>query len=189
MWNRSIQVWRKSGAVDRRSYRDLTSTPTSSRARGWRNAPAALLLSDEGGADWEYGYLDDYRHKAQGRIDLLRRQPALRGHAHARPHPEHISFSLTDAAGADKPMGVFTGDFAFVGDVGRPDLLEKQPAQTGTAEIGAHQMYHSLERFKQLPDYLQLWPVPAAPAASALGAVPPAQLAEKLFNWALQIRR
>jgi hypothetical protein len=40
--------------------------------------------------------------------------------------PEHLSFVVTDTAGADRPMGVFTGDFVFVGDVGRPDLLERR---------------------------------------------------------------
>ena len=151
---------------------------------------AALLLSDEGGADWEYGYLDDYRHVllkdgSTFYVGNLRFEVM-----HTPGHtPEHISFSLTDTAGADKPMGVFTGDFVFVSDVGRPDLLEKAAAQTGTAEIGAHQMYHSLERFKQLPDYLQLWPGHGAGSAcgKALGAVPSSTVGyEKLFNWALQ---
>ena len=39
--------------------------------------------------------------------------------------PESVSFLLTDLGGsADKPMGIFTGDFVFVGSIGRPDLLE-----------------------------------------------------------------
>ena len=39
--------------------------------------------------------------------------------------PEHITFLVTDRAVADEPMGAVTGDFVFVGDVGRPDLLER----------------------------------------------------------------
>ncbi|MEZ4766923.1 MAG: rhodanese-like domain-containing protein [Caldilineales bacterium] len=151
---------------------------------------AALLLSDEGNIDWKYGYLDAYRH-------VLLRDGAtffvgnLRFEVmHSPGHtPEHISFLLTDTAGADRPMGIFTGDFVFVGDVGRPDLLEKAAAQAGTAETGARQMFHSLDRFKQLPDYLQLWPGHGAGSAcgKALGAVPSSTVGyEKLFNWALQ---
>lgn len=151
---------------------------------------AALLLSDEGGADWKYGYLDAYRHV------LLRDQATffvgnLRFDVmHTPGHtPEHIAFILTDTAGADRPMGIFSGDFVFVGDVGRPDLLEKAAAQAGTTQTGARQMFHSLARFKQLPDYLQLWPGHGAGSAcgKALGAVPSSTVGyEKLFNWALQ---
>lgn len=151
---------------------------------------AALLLSDEGGADWKYGYLAAYRHVllhdqatffvGNLRFDVL----------HSPGHtPEHIALVLTDTAGADRPMGIFSGDFVFVGDVGRPDLLEKAAAQAGTAETGARQMFHSLARFKQLPDYLQVWPGHGAGSAcgKALGAVPSSTVGyEKLFNWALQ---
>ncbi|WP_236627151.1 hypothetical protein [Exiguobacterium acetylicum] len=38
--------------------------------------------------------------------------------------PEHISFLLFDP-NQQVPMGIFTGDFVFVGDIGRPDLLEE----------------------------------------------------------------
>lgn len=63
--------------------------------------------------------------------------------------PEHISFILTDeGGGSEVPMGIFTGDFVFVGDVGRPDLLEKAAGIEGTATNGATQMFHSLERFE-----------------------------------------
>jgi hydroxyacylglutathione hydrolase len=55
--------------------------------------------------------------------------------------PEHVSFVVTDTAGADQPMGVFTGDFVFVGDVGRPDLLEKAAGVAGTMEAGARQLF------------------------------------------------
>jgi hydroxyacylglutathione hydrolase len=84
-------------------------------------------------------------------------------------------------------MGVFTGDFVFVGDVGRPDLLEKAARLADTAEAGARAMFNSLQRFKALPDYLQLWPGHGAGSAcgKALGAVPSSTVGyEKLFNWA-----
>ena len=50
-------------------------------------------------------------------------------------------------------------------------------------------MYHSVERFKQLPDYLQVWPAHGAGSAcgKALGAVPSTTVGyEKHFSWAMQ---
>ena len=71
--------------------------------------------------------------------------------------PESISFLLTDEGGGSSvPMGLFSGDFIFVGDIGRPDLLEKSVQMEGTTEIGAKQMYQSIEGVKDLPDYIQI---------------------------------
>ena len=96
---------------------------------------------------------------------------------------------ITDTAGADRPMGVFTGDFIFVGDVGRPDLLERAAGYGGTMEAGARTLFRSLRRFSEsLPDYVQLWPGHGAGSAcgKSLGAVPQTTLGyERLFNWGL----
>ena len=104
--------------------------------------------------------------------------------------PEHMAFAVTDTAGADRPMGVFTGDFVFVGDVGRPDLLERAAKMEGTMEAGARTLFASLRRFKTaLPDFVQIWPGHGAGSAcgKALGAVPQSTLGyEKLFNWGLR---
>jgi hydroxyacylglutathione hydrolase len=150
---------------------------------------ARLFLSDEGDAAWKYAFADsagatlvhdgDSFMVGNIRIDVLHTP----GHT-----PEHISFVLTDTAGANQPMGIFTGDFVFVGDVGRPDLLETAAGQVGTMEAGARRLYASLQRFKTLPDYLQVWPGHGAGSAcgKALGAVPQSTVGyEKLFNWAL----
>jgi hydroxyacylglutathione hydrolase len=42
--------------------------------------------------------------------------------------PEHLTFVVTDGAVADAPIAAATADFIFVGDVGRPDLLERSRA-------------------------------------------------------------
>src|SRR5699024_11610056 len=56
--------------------------------------------------------------------------------------PESISFLLTDEGGGSSvPMGLFSGDFIFVGDIGRPDLLEKSVQVEGSTEVSAKQMY------------------------------------------------
>ena len=86
-------------------------------------------------------------------------------------------------------MGIFTGDFVFVGSIGRPDLLEEAAGIKGSAEAGAHQLYHSAERFKHLPDYLQVWPAHGAGSAcgKGLGAIPSSTVGyEKRLNPALQ---
>jgi hydroxyacylglutathione hydrolase len=72
--------------------------------------------------------------------------------------PESISFLLTDHSATDEPVMIFTGDFVFVGDIGRPDLLEKAAGITGTQEKGAKEMFHSVQDFSKLPEFIQVWP-------------------------------
>ena len=152
---------------------------------------AQLILSDEGDADWKYAFAreagarlikdGDYFMVGNLKIEVLHTP----GHT-----PEHVSFMLTDTPATDKPMGVFTGDFVFAGDVGRPDLLEKAAKMLGTMEAGARTLFRSLQRFKKLPDYLQIWPGHGAGSAcgKSLGAVPSTTLGyEKLANWGLVI--
>ena len=150
---------------------------------------ALLLLSDEGDASWKYAFareagarlLRDGDRFMVGnlRIEVLHTP----GHT-----PEHISFMITDTPATDQPMGVFTGDFIFAGDVGRPDLLEKAAKMAGTMEAGARTLFQTLQRFKMLPDYLQLWPGHGAGSAcgKSLGAVPSTTLGyERIANWGL----
>ncbi|UXV32202.1 persulfide dioxygenase-sulfurtransferase CstB [Mammaliicoccus sciuri] len=105
--------------------------------------------------------------------------------------PESISFLLTDEGGGSSvPMGLFSGDFIFVGDIDRPDLLEKSVQMEGTTEIGAKQMYQSIEGVKDLPDYIQIWPGHGAgsPCGKASGAIPMSTLGyEKTNNWAFNV--
>ena len=151
---------------------------------------ARLHLSDEGGDDWRYAYAREHDAALlrDGDVFLVGnvRVRAMHTPGHT---PEHLAFVVTDTAAADQPMGVFTGDFVFVGDVGRPDLLEKAAGVAGTMEAGARTLFRSLQRFKrELPDFVQLWPGHGAGSAcgKALGAVPQSTLGyEKLFNWGL----
>ena len=152
---------------------------------------AKIYLSDCGDQDWKYKYANSLEHAL-----LLDRDVFWVGNLrfetlHTPGHtPEHISFLLTDTVSADLPMGLFSGDFVFVGDVGRPDLLETAANIPGTAERGARQMYHSLDQFRKLPDFLQVWPGHGAGSACGrdLGAVPTSTAGyEKKFNWAFNI--
>ncbi len=111
--------------------------------------------------------------------------------AHTPGHtPEHMSFIVTDTAVSDIPVGAFTGDFLFVGDVGRPDLLERAVGVRGSSRDAARQLFSSLRAFAKRPDYLQIWPGHGAGSAcgKSLSATPQSTLGyEKLSNWALQV--
>lgn len=148
---------------------------------------AELLLSDEGGPDWKYAFAKEADARLLHDGDTFMVGNLKFEVLHTPGHtPEHISFLVTDTPATDKPMGAVTGDFVFVGDVGRPDLLEKAAKIVGTMEAGARTLYRSLNRFKQLPDYLQIWPGHGAGSAcgKALGAVPFSTLGyEKIANW------
>jgi hydroxyacylglutathione hydrolase len=145
-----------------------------------------LYLSDMGTEDWKYTFAAE-----DGAILIRDNDTWMVGNIklevlHTPGHtPEHVSFLLTDTAAADEPMGIFTGDFLFVGDVGRPDLLEEAAGVVGSKEVGARQQFNSVERIKALPDYLQIWPGHGAGSAcgKALGAIPSTTLGyEKRFN-------
>ena len=148
---------------------------------------ATLLLSAEGGADWQYAFAaadgatllhDGDRFKVGTvRFEVMHTP----GHT-----PEHIAFLVTDTAATEEPMALVSGDFVFVGDVGRPDLLEKAARQAGTMVQGAKTLFRSLEKFRALPDHLQVWPGHGAGSAcgKSLGAVPSTTVGyEKIANW------
>ena len=150
---------------------------------------ARLCLSDEGDANWKYQFDHDRKLKHGDQITLGNvRINVLHTPGHT---PEHLAFLITDGAVADRPIGAITGDFIFVGDVGRPDLLEKAAKIAGTMEIGAKTLWHSLEQFKAYPDWLQIWPGHGAGSSCGKGisAVPHSTLGyERLFNWAFNAK-
>lgn len=151
---------------------------------------ATLHLSDEGGPDWRYGYAAaanavTLKHDDQFTVGRIRIK-ALHTPGHT---PEHLAFLVTDTAASDAPLGMVSGDFLFVGDVGRPDLLERVAQQHGTMEAAARQLFHSVQSLREFPDYLQIWPGHGAGSAcgKALGALPQSTLGyERLSNWALR---
>jgi hydroxyacylglutathione hydrolase len=152
---------------------------------------ASLLLSDEGDADWKYAFAATAHATPLHDGDVFMVGNLRFDVMHTPGHtPEHLSFMVTDTPAQAGPIGVLTGDFVFAGDVGRPDLLEKAAHIAGTMEAGARTLFHSLQRFKHLPDHLQLWPGHGAGSAcgKALGAVPMTTLGyEKRANWGLAL--
>jgi len=153
---------------------------------------AIAYLSAEGGPDWQFEwakgdprarFLKDGERFKVGNIEF--RALLTAGHT-----PEHLSFLVTDlGGGADEPIALLSGDFLFVGDVGRPDLLESAAGQAGVMEPSARTLYDSLRRTAELPEHLQILPAHGAGSAcgKALGAVPVSVLGyERRFNGALR---
>ncbi|MCW1926040.1 MBL fold metallo-hydrolase [Luteolibacter arcticus] len=148
-------------------------------------------LSEEGGPDWQFEWA-----KGSPKARFLRDGDTFNiGNisfraVHSPGHtPEHLSFLVTDqGGGADEPVALLSGDFIFVGDVGRPDLLESAAGQVGVMEPSARSLYESLRSTEALPDYLQVLPAHGAGSAcgKSLGAVPFSVMGyERRFNGAL----
>jgi hydroxyacylglutathione hydrolase len=117
---------------------------------------ASIGCSGHGGPDWTPPYAD--RHLKEG--DTISLGGVRLGVVHTPGHtPEHLAFTLTDTArSAEVPWLMFTGDFLFVGDVGRPDLLGEQAQQQL-----AQDLYRSVfEKLPALPDFTEVFPAHGA---------------------------
>lgn len=154
----------------------------------------SLFLSGEGGSEWSCRWANEFSDRVTtlcdgdtfsiGRVqfDVLHTP----GHT-----PEHICFVVTDRSHpCTAPMGVLTGDVLFVGDMGRPDLLETAAGIDGAAVIAARQLAGSAQRLANLDQYLQVWPAHGAGSAcgKALGDVAQSTIGyEVRTNPALQL--
>jgi hydroxyacylglutathione hydrolase len=160
-----------------------------SGARALADAAGAVLhLSGEGTGEWVYtdgALLGASVLRDGSRIDVGRIRLRV---AHTPGHtPEHLTFLVSDLERGENPVGALTGDFVFVGDVGRPDLLERAAGAKGSMDSSARELFKSVNAFKAEPDHLQLWPGHGAGSAcgKSLGSMPQSTLGyEKLFNWA-----
>ncbi len=145
---------------------------------------ATLYLSDEGDEDWKYGFEGvKLYHGSEIQVGNIRLKAV-----HTPGHtPEHLSFLVTDGATTENPGFFLTGDFVFVGDVGRPDLLDEAAGFVDTRFDGAKRLFGSLrDHFLSLPDYVQVWPGHGAGSAcgKALGAVPSTTVGyERVTSW------
>ena len=153
---------------------------------------ATVYVSGEGGHDWQSRWVDAYDHVKLKDQDTFSIGNIEFRAIHTPGHtPEHMVYVVTDhGSGASEPIGVCTGDFLFVGDLGRPDLLESAAGQRGAMEPSAKQLYGSAKWLSDLPDYIQVWPGHGAGSAcgKALGAVPTSTVGyEKRFNPALKL--
>lgn len=157
------------------------------------NPKVQLYLSAEGGPDWQIEWardLDQVRLLHDGDVFAVGniQFKALHTPGHT---PEHLGFLVTDlGGGANEPVALLTGDFIFVGDVGRPDLLEQAAGHLGTQTAAARQLYASLRRVADLPCHLQILPAHGAGSScgKALGSVPHSTFGyETKFNTAFKL--
>lgn len=99
--------------------------------------------------------------------------------------PEHVVFVVSDTSRGESPLGVFTGDLLFVGDVGRPDLFPNRAHQL------AGKLFHSLhDKLLKLPDYCEVYPAHGAGSlcGRSMGAKWTTTIGyERRYNLSLQI--
>src|SRR5438105_794079 len=191
--NADVGVYTRAAGADRVRITHVTETHIHADFLSGAHALAAtagatLHLSGEGNGQWAY------EHEALATANALRDGSALDigsvrvTACHTPGHtPEHMTFIVTDLERGTTSVGALTGDFLFVGDVGRPDLMERAAGEAGTMEGFARALFASLRKFRAQPDHLQIWPGHGAGSAcgKSLGAMPQSTLGyEKLFNWA-----
>lgn len=137
-----------------------------------------IYVSGDGDAEWQSKWLkgSEYQHRILHNGDHFMIGRIRFDAWHTPGHtPEHMCYLVSDTpAGASIPIGLVSGDFVFVGDVGRPDLLESAAGHVGSMEPGARALYQSISAFRALNPAIQLWPGHGAGSAcgKALGAVP-----------------
>lgn len=142
-----------------------------------------IHASGMGGKEWTAAYAD---HGVKDGDEL--RLGSIRLHAiHTPGHtPEHLTWALYDESRSKEvPWLLFTGDFLFVGDVGRPDLLGEHERK-----ILAHQLYQSVfKTLPPLPDFTEVYPAHGAGSlcGKAIGSRRSSTLGyERRFNASLQ---
>jgi hydroxyacylglutathione hydrolase len=161
-------------AADTHIHADYLSGLREMAARG-----ILVYASKEGGPEWQYEWLihGDYPHRLLGHGDGFSVGNIEFRAVHTPGHtPEHLSYLVRDTgSGAKDFIALASGDFVFVGDVGRPDLLERAAGMVGVMEPSARAQFASIEReFRPLPEFLQVWPAHGAGSAcgKSLGDVP-----------------
>ncbi|MEX1080896.1 MAG: rhodanese-like domain-containing protein [Halofilum sp. (in: g-proteobacteria)] len=127
-----------------------------------------------------------YEHRPLGEGDAIElgqvRIVALATPGH---RPEHLSFLVEDRSRAPSPWVLFSGDFLFVGDMARPDLA-LEPTE------GARDIFQSLARLQELPDYVEVRPAHVGGSlcgGSGMSRKPDSTLGfERQYNAYLNIR-
>lgn len=167
--------------VETHVHADFVSGSRELKAR--LNDEPTIHCSGYGGDDWTQPYADQYAREG----DKLELGDVRLEFLHTPGHtPEHICIALMDTSrSSDVPWVLFTGDFLFVGDVGRPDLLGEEARK----EL-AHQLYGSVfEKLPQLPDITEVFPAHGAGSlcGKAIGSRRSSTIGyERRFNPSLQ---
>jgi hydroxyacylglutathione hydrolase len=131
-------------------HADFVSGSNELKARLGKDV--TVHCSGLGGAEWTPPYADrivkDGDEVNLGSVRLKA--------VHTPGHTlEHVSWAVyDDTRSKDTPWLLLTGDFLFVGDVGRPDLLGKE-----AQKVLAHQLYQSVfGTLPAVPDITEIYP-------------------------------
>jgi hydroxyacylglutathione hydrolase len=140
-----------------------------------RHCGAHVFVSGEGGAHWQSSWVKPYTHTLLNDGDTFAVGTIRFKAIHTPGHtPEHLMYEVTNTLADDEPLGLLTGDFVFVGGLGRPDLLETELGIAGARVASARDLHGSALQFMQQPGDLQVWPAHGAGSAcgKSLGSVP-----------------
>lgn len=142
-----------------------------------RQVNAPIVYGPEADTDYKIYNAKDGEEFALGKVKIK----VLHTPGHT---PESSCYLLLDEE--NKPHAVFTGDTLFVGDVGRPDLLDG----VMTSDQLAGMLYDSLQqKIKKLPDNVIVYPAhgPGSACGKSIGKETVSTIGEqKKFNYALQ---
>jgi hydroxyacylglutathione hydrolase len=116
----------------------------SGRGRLISATGAEVYISGDAGVDYEHHALSDGDAIDVGQARIV--AFATPGH-----RPEHLCYLVEDRSRADEPWVLLSGDSLFIGDLARPDLAIE-------AEEGARELFHSLQKIADLPDYVEVRP-------------------------------
>lgn len=121
-----------------------------------KESGAELWLSGhDDGEDYQYGFphreMRDGEELKLGDLRIV----AIHTPGHT---PEHLSFLVYEQSRCGQPMALLSGDFLFVGSLGRPDLLGEEAKQKLAASL-----YESVhEKIAHLPDGVEIYPAHGA---------------------------
>jgi hydroxyacylglutathione hydrolase len=139
-------------------------------------AGAKYVLHANSGAQYEFFPVHDGDNLDLGNVQI--------GILHTPGHtPEHISLLVTDKTRGPEPWFLLSGHTLMVGDLGRTELVS-------SAEEGARELFETLQKFKSLPDYLEVLPgaFSGSVCGRSLSGKPMSTIGfERRFNKAFQI--
>jgi len=139
--------WKITHVVETHIHADYAS---GAKALAERTGTELAVSAHDGGERFQYSM----PHRGLRDGDVIQVGKMQLKALHTPGHtPEHLSFVLYEQ-GSSEPIAIFTGDFLFVGALGRPDLLGEAESTRLAAEL-----YRSVsERIAGLPDALRVYP-------------------------------
>jgi hydroxyacylglutathione hydrolase len=137
---------------------------------------ADYVLHDSAGAGFKFRSVKENEelHLGNVRIRVLHTP----GHT-----PEHIALVVTDKTRGPEPWFLLSGHTLMVGDLGRTELAS-------SAEEGARSLFQSVQKLKNLPDYIEVLPgaFSGSVCGRSLSGKPSSTIGfERRFNRALGI--